>query len=36
MKQLAGQTEFTAEHVPSIKAKGLTPAQVFASGDLDR
>lgn len=27
MKQLAGQTEFTAEHVPSIKAKGLTPAQ---------
>ena len=27
MKQLAGQTEFTADHVPSIKAKGLTPAQ---------
>ncbi|QEH35765.1 L-glyceraldehyde 3-phosphate reductase [Aquisphaera giovannonii] len=27
MKQLAGQTQFTAEHVPSIKAKGLTPAQ---------
>ena len=27
MKQLAGQMEFTAEHVPSIKAKGLTPAQ---------
>ncbi|WZO96443.1 aldo/keto reductase [Isosphaeraceae bacterium EP7] len=27
MKQLAGQTEFTAERVPSIKAKGLTPAQ---------
>lgn len=27
MKQLAGQTEFTAEHVPSIKAKGLTPGQ---------
>ena len=27
MKQLAGQTRFTAQHVPSIKAKGLTPAQ---------
>lgn len=27
MKQLAGQTKFTAERVPSIKAKGLTPAQ---------
>lgn len=27
MKQLGGQTQFTAEHVPSIKAKGLTPAQ---------
>ncbi len=27
MKQLAGQTQFTAEKVPSIKAKGLTPAQ---------
>ena len=27
MKQIAGQAEFTAEHVPSIKAKGLTPAQ---------
>lgn len=27
MKQLAGQMEFTAKHVPSIKAKGLTPAQ---------
>ena len=27
MKQLNGQTGFTAEHVPSIKAKGLTPAQ---------
>ncbi len=27
MKQLAGQTQFTAEHVPSIKAKRLTPAQ---------
>ncbi len=27
MKQLAGQTQFTADHVPSIKAKGLTPAQ---------
>ncbi len=27
MKQLAGQTRFTAEHVPSIKAKNLTPAQ---------
>jgi predicted aldo/keto reductase-like oxidoreductase len=27
MKQLAGQTDFTAQHVPSIKAKGLTPAQ---------
>lgn len=27
MKQLAGQTRFTAERVPSIKAKGLTPAQ---------
>ena len=27
MKQLAGQTEFTADHVPSIKAKSLTPAQ---------
>ncbi len=27
MKQLAGQTRFTAEHVPAIKAKGLTPAQ---------
>ena len=27
MKQLAGQTKFTADHVPSIKAKGLTPAQ---------
>ena len=27
MKQLAGQTQFTAERVPSIKAKGLTPAQ---------
>ena len=27
MKQLGGQTEFTADHVPSIKAKGLTPAQ---------
>ncbi len=27
MKQLAGQTRFTAAHVPSIKAKGLTPAQ---------
>jgi uncharacterized protein len=27
MKQLAGQTQFTADRVPSIKAKGLTPAQ---------
>ncbi len=27
MKQLAGQTRFTAERVPSIKARGLTPAQ---------
>lgn len=27
MKQLAGQTKFTSEHVPSLKAKGLTPAQ---------
>lgn len=27
MKQLGGQTQFTADHVPSIKAKGLTPAQ---------
>jgi uncharacterized protein len=27
MKQLAGQTQFTAKHVPSIAAKGLTPAQ---------
>ena len=27
MKQLAGQMQFTAKHVPSIKAKGLTPAQ---------
>ena len=27
MKQLAGQTQFTEQHVPSIKAKGLTPAQ---------
>jgi predicted aldo/keto reductase-like oxidoreductase len=27
MKQLAGQTQFTAERVPSIKARGLTPAQ---------
>ncbi len=27
MKQLAGQTQFTADHVPSIKAKGLTPGQ---------
>ena len=27
MKQLAGQTKFTADRVPSIKAKGLTPAQ---------
>ena len=27
MKQLAGQMQFTAEHVPSIRAKGLTPAQ---------
>jgi uncharacterized protein len=27
MKQLAGQTQFTSQHVPSIKAKGLTPAQ---------
>lgn len=27
MKQLAGQTKFTEQHVPSIKAKGLTPAQ---------
>ncbi|MHB1558314.1 MAG: aldo/keto reductase [Isosphaeraceae bacterium] len=27
MKQLAGQTKFTAQHVPSIKARGLTPAQ---------
>ena len=27
MKQLGGQTQFTAERVPSIKAKGLTPAQ---------
>jgi hypothetical protein len=27
MKQLNGQTKFTADHVPSLKAKGLTPAQ---------
>jgi uncharacterized protein len=27
MKQLAGQTQFAADHVPSIKAKGLTPGQ---------
>ena len=27
MKQLLGQTQFTEQHVPSIKAKGLTPAQ---------
>jgi uncharacterized protein len=27
MKQLAGQTQFTADHVPSLKAKGLTPGQ---------
>ena len=27
MKQLGGQMQFTAERVPSIKAKGLTPAQ---------
>jgi uncharacterized protein len=27
MKQLAGQTKFTAAHVPSLQAKGLTPAQ---------
>jgi predicted aldo/keto reductase-like oxidoreductase len=27
MKQLAGQTKFTEEHVPSLKAKKLTPAQ---------
>jgi len=27
MKQLAGQTQFTEKHVPSIKARGLTPAQ---------
>jgi len=27
MKQLAGQMQFTEKHVPSIKAKGLTPAQ---------
>jgi aryl-alcohol dehydrogenase-like predicted oxidoreductase len=27
MKQLAGQMQFTAKHVPSIKARGLTPAQ---------
>jgi hypothetical protein len=27
MKQLAGQTKFTEQHVPSMKAKGLTPAQ---------
>ena len=27
MKQLGGQTQFTADHVPAIKAKNLTPAQ---------
>ena len=27
MKQLAGQMQFTSQHVPSITAKGLTPAQ---------
>jgi uncharacterized protein len=27
MKQLQGQMKFTEQHVPSIKAKGLTPAQ---------
>jgi uncharacterized protein len=27
MKQLAGQTKFTAEHVPSLKEKKLTPGQ---------
>ncbi len=27
MKQLAGQTKFTADHVPSLKARNLTPAQ---------
>jgi aryl-alcohol dehydrogenase-like predicted oxidoreductase len=27
MKQLAGQMQFTEKNVPSIKAKGLTPAQ---------
>jgi predicted aldo/keto reductase-like oxidoreductase len=27
MKQLAGQTRFTAQHVPSIAARKLTPAQ---------